>query len=137
MDPKSSRNTWRYQPKKLTSPAPTEKIQYAKGSQEQPTTKPVFKRLSPEERKERTAKGLCFNCDDRFIPGHKCKGKMFMLSAEESYLLEMEEQEEIINMEEELEEIPIIRSNEAPTGISMHAFEGHMNPSTIRLEGFI
>lgn len=30
--------------------------------------------LIVEERKERTAKGLCFNYDDKYVPGHRCKG---------------------------------------------------------------
>lgn len=56
-----------------------------------------------------------------------------MLSADESWLMEMEEQTENIT-----EEIPsIITSDESPSGISMHAFEGHLNPSTFKLEGFI
>lgn len=38
---------------------------------------------------------------------------------------------------EEVEELPTEINNEIPSRISMHAFEGHMSPSTIRLEGFI
>lgn len=57
-------------------------------SQKPPENKsPVFKRLSPAERKERASKGLCFNCDDKFSPGHKCKGRFFRLSADESSFL--------------------------------------------------
>lgn len=35
------------------------------------------------------------------------------------------------------EEILIEINNDIPSGISMHAFEGHMIPSTIKLKGFI
>lgn len=28
---------------------------------------------------ERRAKGLCYNCDDKFVRGHKCKSKQFLL----------------------------------------------------------
>ena len=30
-------------------------------------------RLSPAEMDERRAKGLCYNCDDKYAPGHHCK----------------------------------------------------------------
>lgn len=44
---------------------------------------PIIRRtLTVEERKERTAKGLCFNYDECFSLGHRCKGKLFRLSAD-------------------------------------------------------
>lgn len=51
---------------------------------------PVFKRLSPAERKERASKGLCFNYDDKFSPGHKCKGRIFKLLGDETTFWEVE-----------------------------------------------
>jgi hypothetical protein len=36
--------------------------------------------LTPEELKERQAKGLCFKCNDKYVPGHRCK-KLFMIEA--------------------------------------------------------
>lgn len=41
------------------------------GVQKSTSTTPIFKRLSFAERKEMTAKCLCFNCEEKFIPGHK------------------------------------------------------------------
>ncbi|KAL5582355.1 hypothetical protein UlMin_014797 [Ulmus minor] len=45
-----------------------------------PTTKasPV-KRLPWEEMQRRRAQGLCFNCDDKFTSGHRCKGPQLLL----------------------------------------------------------
>jgi hypothetical protein len=37
-----------------------------------PNRRPLM-RLSPVEMDERRAKGLCYNCDDKFTPGHRCK----------------------------------------------------------------
>jgi hypothetical protein len=51
---------------------------------------PVVKRLSPTELQVRHDRGLCFNCDERFIPGHCCK-KLFLL---EGIYPEEEEPEE-------------------------------------------
>ncbi|XP_058078836.1 uncharacterized protein LOC131227133 [Magnolia sinica] len=37
-------------------------------------------RLSPLQMKERRAKGLCYNCDDKWGPGHKCKSaRLFIM----------------------------------------------------------
>ncbi|KAK4406334.1 hypothetical protein Sango_0639900 [Sesamum angolense] len=38
-----------------------------------------IKRLSPAEMQARRVTGLCFNCDERFVPGHRCKSKQFFL----------------------------------------------------------
>jgi len=49
----------------------------------QQTSNPPFlpiKRLTPEELKERQAKGLCFKCNDKYGPRHRCK-KLFMIEA--------------------------------------------------------
>lgn len=55
-------------------------------------TSPNFRRLSSAERKEKTSKGLCFNCDDKFSPSHKCKGKLFRFSAEDNTFWEFEDE---------------------------------------------
>ena len=34
---------------------------------------PIIKRLTPPEMEERRKKGLCYNCDEKFAPGHRCK----------------------------------------------------------------
>ena len=39
---------------------------------------PAIRRLSPTEMKERRDKGLCFNCDEKFAPGHRCKELFFI-----------------------------------------------------------
>ena len=36
--------------------------------------------LSPTQIEEKRRKGLCFNCDEKFQPGHQCKSaKLFLL----------------------------------------------------------
>ncbi|OMO73137.1 Retrotransposon gag protein [Corchorus capsularis] len=57
-----------------------------------PATKPVpslpIKSLTPTEMQARRAKGLCFNCDDQYKPGHRCRTTPFLLlqTEEDSYL---------------------------------------------------
>ncbi|XP_075654799.1 uncharacterized protein LOC142624966 [Castanea sativa] len=41
-----------------------------------------LQRLSPAQMEERRRKGLCFNCDEKFQPGHQCKSaKLFLLES--------------------------------------------------------
>lgn len=42
----------------------------------------VCRTLTIEQTKERSAKGLCFNYDDQYVSGYRCKGKLFLLSAD-------------------------------------------------------
>ncbi|GMY23925.1 hypothetical protein FCV25MIE_19166 [Fagus crenata] len=83
-----------------------------------------LKRLTPTELKERREKGLCYNCNERFVPGHRCK-KLFVIEACS------EEEDNDSDMElEELEEI------ETPC-ISLHAMRGRDGPETMRVVGLI
>nr|GEV94572.1 hypothetical protein [Tanacetum cinerariifolium] len=47
-----------------------------------PKTLPI-KCTSPSKRQERLSKGLCYNCDNRWVRGHKCLGKFLLLMADE------------------------------------------------------
>ncbi|VFQ85818.1 unnamed protein product [Cuscuta campestris] len=42
------------------------------------STIPV-RRFSAAERADRTAKGLCWNCDEKYVPGHKCAHRFLSL----------------------------------------------------------
>ena len=37
------------------------------------------KQLTQKEYQEKRAKNLCFYCDKKFVPGHKCEGQLFSL----------------------------------------------------------
>jgi hypothetical protein len=44
----------------------------------------TIQNLTRDEMVERQLKGLCYNCDDKYFPGHKCKEqKIFMAISEE------------------------------------------------------
>lgn len=73
-----------------------------------------------------------FNYDKRFIPGHKCKGKLFIFSTEENTFWEIFDEED---MEEE-GEIKILEI-EDESKISFHALQRKIGMRTIMLEGFI
>lgn len=88
---------------------------------------PIIRRtLTIEERRERTTKGLCFNCDEQYSPGHKCKGKLFRLNAEQECLIEVVD--------------PMVEGaaeQEGEMEISLHALSGTFNPRMLRLSGSI
>ncbi|KAK8522025.1 hypothetical protein V6N12_066595 [Hibiscus sabdariffa] len=40
---------------------------------------PSMKRLTWNEMQQKRVQGLCFNCDEKFTTGHKCRGPQFLL----------------------------------------------------------
>ena len=83
-----------------------------------------IRRLSPVELKERRDKGLCYNCNEKFAHGHRCK-KLFLIEAYTT------EEHGDVSMELELEE-----EQETP-GISLHAISGDHAPETMKVSGKI
>jgi hypothetical protein len=77
------------------------------------------------ELKERQEKGLCFKCNDKYGPGHRCK-RLFMI---EAYRGEGDDGDEA--MEEEEEE-----SEDLPK-ISLHAITGRDALDTMKVYGQI
>ena len=46
-----------------------------------PKTRLPIKRISPAQMEEIKKKGLCYNYDEKWIPGHKCKNAtLFVLN---------------------------------------------------------
>lgn len=43
--------------------------------------KTTYKRLTQAEMASRRERGLCYNCDERYGPNHRCRGKFFLLIA--------------------------------------------------------
>ncbi|XP_078435645.1 uncharacterized protein LOC144706521 [Wolffia australiana] len=64
-------------------------------------------RLSPEEFLQRRERGLCYNCNERYTPGHRCQKKLSIYMLQE----DVEEEEQPITEEDlmQLDEAPLIR----------------------------
>ena len=90
-----------------------------------PSSTPAIRRLSPMEMKERRDKGLCFNCDEKFAPGHRCK-KLFLIEG----CWPKEDSDDGIGDIEEKED-----SDELE--ISLHAMAGSSGPQTMQIHGVI
>ncbi|KAF9671218.1 hypothetical protein SADUNF_Sadunf12G0024600 [Salix dunnii] len=76
--------------------------------------------MSFEEMKERREKGLCYNYDEKFKPGHKCKSLTLFLIDGNDYC------------DEDMDCSP---DSDAPE-ISLHAIAGATNPQTMRVTGY-
>ncbi|KAH9780314.1 hypothetical protein KPL71_008031 [Citrus sinensis] len=83
------------------------------------------KRLGWEEMQKRRAQGLCFSCNERFTPGHKCQGPRLLLIESHNNSQENEEETESEgNREEKLE-------------VFIHALTGWSSPRTMRVAASI
>jgi hypothetical protein len=96
-----------------------------------------IQKLTRAEMVERQLKGLCYNCDDKYFPGHKCKEQnIFMAISEEI----SEEDEETPSMSESPESTDITPPSDPPEVepvISLNALTGFSAPQTLKLIGYI
>uniref|UniRef100_A0A2N9H8H7 RNA-directed DNA polymerase n=1 Tax=Fagus sylvatica TaxID=28930 RepID=A0A2N9H8H7_FAGSY len=86
-----------------------------------------FKKLSWGEMQARREKGLCYNCDEKFAPGHRCK-------TQQIYMLEV-----VGEHESESDETAEEEANETTLQpeISLHALTGADTPDTMRVSGWV
>lgn len=65
----------------------------------------TFKRLTPNEANDRSDRGLCYYCDDKFAPRHKCRTPcLFMIEAsyEDDEVLDEESQKALEDIASDL-----------------------------------
>ncbi|GAV89746.1 hypothetical protein CFOL_v3_33159 [Cephalotus follicularis] len=83
-----SANSWKQYNHKIPSPsnAPgilkTPMVNSSRLENSVGATSVPMRRMTTTELKARRDKGLCYNCDEKFHPGHKCKAKVFLLLTE-------------------------------------------------------
>ena len=76
----------------------------------------------------RREKGLCYNCDERFGLGHRCKKQqLFFLELME----ETEENSEAVELDPESEPPQVVPE------ISLHALSSVSTPRTMRVIGLV
>ncbi|KAL0539505.1 hypothetical protein IC582_023720 [Cucumis melo] len=96
------------------------------------------KRLSDSEFRARLDKGLCFRCNDKYSPGHRCKAKtnrelMFFITNEDEELGTEEEMEDEVTEEAELGSLVIKGGSE----ISLRTILGFTSKGTMKIRGTI
>ncbi|KAL4018114.1 hypothetical protein IC575_021704 [Cucumis melo] len=99
---------------------------------------PPVKRLSDAEFRARLDRGLCFRCNDKYSPGHRCKTKekrelMFFIMNEEEEDEEGDSQEEVIEGTVELKTLEL--TDEA--AIELKTMTRLSSKGTMKLKGWI
>ena len=80
----------------------------------------------------RRAEGLCFNCDERFKPGHRRRTRPFLLLLTEEPLESFQEEETLVE-----DMVPNEEAANPSPEISFHALIGTTGPHTLRLSAKI
>ena len=95
-----------------------------------------IQRLSPAQMRERREKGLCYNCDEKWGPGHKCKSaRLFIMEGED---LDSDDTAKEGGAEETKGQLcEELLGDELEPEISIHALCGSPNPKTMRILGCI
>ncbi|RZR86157.1 hypothetical protein BHM03_00013297 [Ensete ventricosum] len=85
------------------------------------------KQLTKEELCDKSAKGLCWHCDEPWSHDHRCKKRHLLLI------------EPIKDMEEEVQEHKeeVTDEEQQPIDITMHALTGYANPQTMKVGGLL
>jgi hypothetical protein len=86
---------------------------------------------------ERQLKGLCYNCDDKYFLGHKCKEQNPFMAISKEIL---EEYEETPFVSESPESTNITSPSDPPEVellLSLNALIGFSTPQTLKLIGYI
>ncbi|XP_061351088.1 uncharacterized protein LOC133296155 [Gastrolobium bilobum] len=96
------------------------------------TSQLPIKRLSPEEMQRKREKGLCYSCDEKYVFGHKCKGKATLL-----YFDGIEDDPPPSDSEEQTESPITDKIPNSFSEISLNALFGHYSPRSFRLTGTI
>ncbi|XP_072966626.1 uncharacterized protein [Typha angustifolia] len=92
--------------------------------------------LTPAQVEERRAKGLCFRCDEKFVPGHRCAkpmGSVMLIDGLEDELA-AESADVAGHRGEEVEEQNV---EDVIAEISLHAYSGTAAPKTLRVNGVV
>ena len=102
-----------------------------------------IRRLNPTEMQQRKSQGLCFNCDERFHPGHRCKTKPFLLLLTDEEHLTLTDTTDPTSTPVETHDSPAFptetESETAPDSIqlSLQAATGQPSPRTLRFTASI
>jgi hypothetical protein len=112
-----------------------------------PRTKPVnptppsnplnIQKLTRAEMVEHQLKGLCYNCDDKYFPGHKCKEQNIFMAILED-VLEEDVEAPLVSVSPKPTDItPLSDPPEVELGISLNDLTGFSAPQTLKLIGYI
>jgi hypothetical protein len=102
-----------------------------------PSTPLKIQKLTQAEMAERQLKGLCYNCDDKYFPGHKCKEQKLFMAISEDIQEDDDDTSPVPESPENSEINPPSDPPEVEPIISLNALTGFSAPQTLNLIGYI
>ena len=93
----------------------------------------MIQKLSQSQIQAKREKGLCFYCDAKYIPGHKCKASAYILIVPDSEEFIGEELSNSDSLQEPKENSQLIDTPQ----IILHAMSGILMPQTLKFKGSI
>jgi hypothetical protein len=102
-----------------------------------PSTPLKIHKLTWEEMVECQLKGLCYNCDEKYFPGHKCKEQNIFMAISEDVSEEDVEAPPMAESPEPTDMTPPSDPPEVEPVISLNSLTGFSTPQTLKLIGYI
>jgi hypothetical protein len=96
-----------------------------------------IQKLTRDEMVERQLKGLCYNCDEKYFLGHKCKEQKLFMTISEDISKEDIETPLVSESPETPDITPPSDPPEVEPVISLNALTGFSSPQTLKLIGYI
>jgi hypothetical protein len=101
-----------------------------------PSTPLKIQKMTRDEMVERQLKGLCYNCDDKYFPGHKFKEQNLFMAILEDVLEEDVETPLVFESPETMNITPPSNPPEVELVISLNALTSFSAPQTLKLIGY-
>jgi hypothetical protein len=96
-----------------------------------------IQKLTRDEMAKRQLKGLCYNCDDKYFTGHKCKEQNIFMAISKD-ISEEDVETPLVSESPEITDItPPSDPPEVELIISLNALTGFSTPQTLKLIGYI
>jgi hypothetical protein len=96
-----------------------------------------IQKFTREEMVERQLKSLCYNCDEKYFPGHKCKEQKLFMAISEDVFEDDVEASLVAESYEPTDMTPPSDPPEVEPIISLNDLIGFSAPQTLKLIGYI
>jgi hypothetical protein len=102
-----------------------------------PSTPLKIQKLTRAEMVEQQLKGLCYNCNEKYFLGHKCKKQKIFMAISEDFSEEDVETPLVFMSPEPTDITPPSDPPKVESIISLNALTGFSAPQTLKLIGYI
>jgi hypothetical protein len=96
-----------------------------------------IQKLTRAEMAERQLKGLCYNCDEKYFPGHKCTEQNLFMAISKDISEEDVETPLVSESPETIDITPALDPLEVELVISLNALTGFSAPQTLKIISYI